>query len=555
MTPRGNKTLEIVLPELMVAQLAEQKKTNALLQKLVDEDAAEGPAERYLIGARGDLLRHLLLIALIAGSLLCGGASAWLDRYDHRMPSPINNTGDNLTYYQYNFTADTASLVVAGMMDANVSYCRITNATDVLQSFWNEMEFTDLSTKIWVNGSSLNNTTNTTNYLYYGNSEANDASNGDNTFEFFNDFSGWQWEQLADMPLAIEQHGFEELDGILYVVCGRRLGGHSNGTYAYNISSNSWTQKADVPISVQSPVLRAVNGKLYLIGGFESWIPEWYNTTYEYDPTTDAWTQKADMPTAREDMASAVVGGMIYVMGGLTRGYRLNITEVYDPTNNTWSTVADMPDYKWSGDFGVSYNNKIYLISSTNVTIDYPILYPVATVYEYDPSGDTWTRKCDIPTARCYKEVEEIDGKIYVMSGSTDSCSTCSAKNEIYDINTNSWCTGTDTPYAAQGTALTKYNGRIYICGGMNGSRLKYLYRFNPNPTSEILDQTEWTEHEKAIEDFNKTLELDPNYTKAHYKREITPNKLGGGRGIIGFESIFAITGLLAVTYLLRRRK
>ena len=44
--PRGNKPLEIVLPELMAAQFAEQKKTNALLQKLVLELEAEGTAEK-----------------------------------------------------------------------------------------------------------------------------------------------------------------------------------------------------------------------------------------------------------------------------------------------------------------------------------------------------------------------------------------------------------------------------------------------------------------------------------------------------------------------------
>ncbi len=62
-------------------------------------------------------------------------------------------------------------------------------------------------------------------------------------------------------------------------------------------------------------------------------------------------------------------------------------------------------------------------------------------------------------------------------------------------------------------------------------------------------------QYERAIEDFNKTIELYPNHNKAYNSREMALNKLGDKKGVPGFESIFAITGLLAVTYLLRRRK
>lgn len=128
------------------------------------------------------------------------------------------------------------------------------------------------------------------------------------------------WVRLADMPEGLEQHGFEELNGLLYVVGGRSDTDHSNRTYAYDPASNTWSRKADLPpdvVGVQSPVLRAVNGKLYLIGGHNSQIHETFNRTFEYNPATNNWIEKAPMPTIREDMASAVVNEKIYVMGGL----------------------------------------------------------------------------------------------------------------------------------------------------------------------------------------------------------------------------------------------
>lgn len=131
--------------------------------------------------------KQLVITAAII-LLMCSTASAWLSGYDHRMQIDINNTGNNLTDYQYSFTLNTATLVSAGKMNANGSDCRITNATDVLQSFWNETAFNDSSTKIWVNASSLGNITNTTHYFYYGESGASSAVDGDGTFPFFDNF-------------------------------------------------------------------------------------------------------------------------------------------------------------------------------------------------------------------------------------------------------------------------------------------------------------------------------------------------------------------------------
>ncbi|KAF5425942.1 Lysophospholipase L1, partial [Candidatus Methanomarinus sp.] len=122
-------------------------------------------------------------------------APTWLSGWLYRMPIEINNTGNVLTYYQYNFTVDSASLVAAGKMNANGSDCRITSDDNyTLQPFWNETSWNNSSTMIWVNASTLVNVTNTTHYMYYGNSMANDISNGNNTFDFFDNFEdlvGW----------------------------------------------------------------------------------------------------------------------------------------------------------------------------------------------------------------------------------------------------------------------------------------------------------------------------------------------------------------------------
>jgi PGF-CTERM protein len=62
-------------------------------------------------------------------------------------------------------------------------------------------------------------------------------------------------------------------------------------------------------------------------------------------------------------------------------------------------------------------------------------------------------------------------------------------------------------------------------------------------------------QYERAIEDYNKAIELNPHDAETYYNRELALGKLEVQQGVPGFNVVFAIAGLLAVAYLLRRRK
>lgn len=303
---------------------------------------------------------------------------------------------------------------------------------------------------------------------------------------------GGLWRRLKDMPEPREQHGFEALNGKLYVVCGQNAPyTHRNSVFQYDISTDTWATKTPAPIALQSPILRAVNNKLYLIGGYDSTIPLKYDTTFEYDPAADTWTRKASMPTAREDMASAVVDDKIYIFAGITNP-ALEITaavEVYDPSTDSWQIRAQMPNPRCLGDFGCAYNGAIYLVSGTDNLDGYDaVLHPKTRVDRYNPADNTWTPRADIPTPRCYKEVEELNGRLYVVSGATESIKHHTRKMEVYDIARDTWMAGPDAPYAARAAGLTKHNGKIYLSGGFSsGQYLKSLYSFEPHDNPESI--------------------------------------------------------------------
>ena len=293
------------------------------------------------------------------------------------------------------------------------------------------------------------------------------------------------------MPIAVDQHGFEALDGLLYIVGGRAAVNHSSDVYAYNPATNSWMQKASLPHAVQSGVLHAYDSKLYFIGGHNSQDVTFHGECYEYNPTADEWTEKTAMPTPREDFGSALIDGKIYYFGGLTNtpsNYTpTKALEVYDIATDAWDTTkADMPDFKHFGDFGCALNGKVYAVGGSNTFDGYAesgFVAPRTTVWEYDPATDTWTSLSDCKLGTCYKEVVALDNKIYTVSGITSNVSTTFTRViQVYDPATDTWAyiaPATGAPYEARGSGLAVCDGAIYMCGGWRSEFINFLYRLD----------------------------------------------------------------------------
>jgi len=195
-----------------------------------------------------------------------------------------------------------------------------------------------------------------------------------------------------------------------------------------------------------------------------------------------AWTQKADMPTGRWTQTSAVVNGRIYVIGGYpsegTPGEEaLSVVEEYDPATNTWTRKADMPTARC--DFNESsavVDGKVYVIGGTT----YP--GPVSsTVEEYDPATDTWTRKADMPTPRWSVGTCAVDGKIYAIGGYPSGGWTGLRTVEMYDPVTDTWARKADMPLGVGMLSARVVRGKIYAIGGRPDLKSRaYMQEYDP---------------------------------------------------------------------------
>jgi N-acetylneuraminic acid mutarotase len=275
------------------------------------------------------------------------------------------------------------------------------------------------------------------------------------------------WTTKSPMPTARSHLSASVVDGKIYTI-----GGCTQAVYqeylstveAYDIATDTWIKKADLPTGRARLSTSVVNSKIYAIGG--SPHPHTDLSTVEvYDPATDNWTRKADMPTARCWLSTCVVNGKIYAFGGKieSSATMVSTVEEYDPVSNIWIKKADMPTARMALSTNV-VNGKIYAIGG--VAAGGGAGPSLSTVEVYDPSTNTWTKKANMPTARANASAGALNGKIYVIGGST-GWSTVFSTLEVYDSATDTWAKGPDMPTArSAGPSAGVVDGKVYVIGG-----------------------------------------------------------------------------------------
>jgi N-acetylneuraminic acid mutarotase len=279
------------------------------------------------------------------------------------------------------------------------------------------------------------------------------------------------WTTKADMTTARNVLSTCVVDGKLYAIGGALNQTTSSRAVAeYDPATNKWTQRANLPETTCGLSTSVIDGKIYTIGGATSAVGVARSSVYVYDPETDTWIRKTDMPTARAYLSASVVNGKIYVIGGapsvFSPAYRT--VEEYDPAADTWTRKADMPTARSTHSTGV-VDGKIYVIGGM---VGSPTPWTGLSVVEvYDPATDIWTRKADMPTRRLCHAVSAVDGKIYLMGGSTSN-SGALATLEEYDPITDTWTRKADMPTARWGLSSSVVDGKIYAVGGALASNV-----------------------------------------------------------------------------------
>lgn len=176
------------------------------------------------------------------------------------------------------------------------------------------------------------------------------------------------------------------------------------------------------------------------------------------------------MPTHRTALTCAVIEKKIYVIGGNQRplGGELDYTglkviEMYDTVSDTaWVRLQDMPTGRW-GATAIAVDGKIYVIGGTT-----GLANPVYSSIEvYDPNTDSWSTKASMPTARYQLTTCLLDDKIYAIGGwRNSSTGPIYDKVEVYDPVNDAWKTENPMPVTRSLLASIAIDDTIIVYGG-----------------------------------------------------------------------------------------
>ncbi len=190
-------------------------------------------------------------------------------------------------------------------------------------------------------------------------------------------------------------------------------------------------------------------------------------------PRSGAWRTLGQAPTARYQGSAVVRRGVVYYMGGLLlapNGLQetSSAVDIFDPVAGTWTAGPALPDAAPKHHLAVAVQDDVIYLLGGYVGSSSDPAGPVAVTacFALDDAG--WQEIHSAPMARQGATAQSIGGRIYVAGGGTDE-TTAVASLFVYDPAGDSWTAGTAMPTARSHVASCAVAGRMIVGGGFAG--------------------------------------------------------------------------------------
>lgn len=216
----------------------------------------------------------------------------------------------------------------------------------------------------------------------------------------------------------------------------------ATGDFNFAVAGNSWTTAPDnADVNVVQGAMGANVISVTIPGGAVAW-------------ESDAATVTVSGPAVDETID-------------------LDFTTLVNLSGN-FAAIANMPAALEDNAI-VASDDKIYSYSSNtgSATTD--------QLFAYDPVGNSWTTLTNSGTGTNCQDGVFLDGKLYFPGGYNRGSEAVSNALAIYDIAGNSWSAGAAMPGARWASAVVKYNDKIYVHGGSDGTTpYNTMYEYDP---------------------------------------------------------------------------
>lgn len=176
-----------------------------------------------------------------------------------------------------------------------------------------------------------------------------------------------------------------------------------------------------------------------------------------------AWTALATLPLERSHLGVIAVGGFVYAIGGLQRGSAAGSAafDRYDPATDRWTAqpplpaTTDHPAVAASGD-------SIYVFGGT-------LAAPTTVAWRFDTNRAAWTSIAPLLQARAAAGAATIGGRIYLVGG-IDGSRRHIASVDAYDPGTDTWSQVATLPTPREHLAVVSFRSTVCALGGHFGA-------------------------------------------------------------------------------------
>jgi len=256
--------------------------------------------------------------------------------------------------------------------------------------------------------------------------------------------------------------------------------------WMWDTAKDFWTKLPDFPGQPRiGAVSFVVNGKGYMGCGYNGITK--LKDFWEFDPATNLWTQKADFAAGTSANDKSRYGEVGFALGNL--GYvgtgkgnddnNMRDFYQYDPTTNTWTQIASMGGDGRMGAVAFTYNDKAYVTTGANNGVN------LIDLWMYDPATAVWTQKAKLNVNTAWT-ISRSDGSAFVLGTKAYICLGYNSGVRVdcweYDFTGDTWTKKTDFEGSARQNAVSiVVNHKAYIATGRSGnSFFNDVWEFRP---------------------------------------------------------------------------
>ena len=240
----------------------------------------------------------------------------------------------------------------------------------------------------------------------------------------------------------------------------------------------------------------SASGPLYLtlnrLGPAHAAEPAAVGTSRKADPAPTApslarpaleWKKGAPSPWPRVESPTAVVGGKLYLFGGFTDTLGAsNQLDVYDPAGDSWTRKNDLPT-RVTHLNPASDGLTLWLAGGFKGKHPGPV---TAEVWKYEVTADIWSAGPPLPEPRAGGGLEVVGRRLHYFGGYKADRQTDAGDHWSLALDGGkTWDREADLPGPRGHVSCAVLDGKLYALGGAHGhdktqNDLSACHRFDP---------------------------------------------------------------------------